>query len=157
MVHAGRGRHRTRCAVRGVGVVGVLLVKAESFYALLGTFAGYMLISAYGMTALAAGYCAVRTRSLRLGIGLATVFAALGSVLVFWYSFHPFPTGSKAVIAWLFFAAVLAIIGLYCYLRTRKPLVFARLGESDRKTTLEVDTQAGGEATVLDTALRHQY
>ncbi|EKT82706.1 amino acid transporter permease [Rhodococcus opacus M213] len=40
---------------------------------------------------------------------------------------------------------MLGYIALYCYLRLRKPLVFARIGESDRKTTLEVDAdeQAG--------------
>lgn len=124
-----------------VGVVGVLLLKAQSFYGMLGTFAGYMLICAYGLTALAAGYCAIRTHSMRLGIGLATVLAILGSIVVLWYSFVPFPTsGSDAVIAWLFIAAVLVFIALYCYLRTRKPTVLAQLGESDRKTRLEVDT-----------------
>lgn len=121
------------------GVIGVLLITAQSFYGMLGTFAGYMLICAYGITAVGAGYCAVRTRSLRLGIGLATVLAILGSIIVLWYSFVPFPTGSDAVIAALFFVSIVAFIGMYCYLRTRKPAVLARLGESDRNTTLEVD------------------
>jgi amino acid transporter len=121
------------------GLLGVVVTAAETSYGLLGTYAGYMLIAAYGLTALAAGYCAIRSRSLRLGIGLATVLAAIGSVLVYWYSFNPFPSGARGVVAWIFFATVLGYIALYCYLRLRKPLVFARIGESDRKTTLEVD------------------
>ncbi|KXX57114.1 APC family permease [Rhodococcus sp. LB1] len=127
------------------GLLGVVVTAAETSYGLLGTYAGYMLIAAYGLTALAAGYCAIRSRSLRLGIGLATVLAAIGSVLVYWYSFNPFPSGARGVVAWIFFATVLGYIALYCYLRLRKPLVFARIGESDRKTTLEVDAdeQAG--------------
>lgn len=124
------------------GVSSVLFIKAQTVYGLLGTFAGYMLITAYGLTAMAAGFCAIRTRSLKLGIGLATVFAALGSLLVYWYSFIPFPTGAKAAVAWLFFVVVLGIIALYCYLRTRKPHVLERLGDSDRQTTLEADVDA---------------
>ncbi|EKT82705.1 amino acid transporter permease [Rhodococcus opacus M213] len=52
------------------GLLGVMVTATETSYGLLETYAGYMLIAAYGLTALAAGYCAIRSRSLRLGIGL---------------------------------------------------------------------------------------
>jgi membrane protein implicated in regulation of membrane protease activity len=76
--------------------------------------------------------CAVRTRTLRLGIALCTVLAVVGSALVYWYSFHPFPTGAKAVVAMLFFAVVLGLVALYCAPRLRRPAVLDLVGAGDR-------------------------
>jgi len=115
-----------------VGVLGAVLARAETSYGLMGTFSGYMLIGSYGLTAVTAGVCAVRTRSLRTGIALSTVLAVVGSALVYWYSFHPFPTGAKAVVAALFFAVVLGLVALYCVLRLRRPAVLDLVGAGDR-------------------------
>lgn len=114
-----------------VAVLGAVLARAETSYGLLGTFAGYMLVASYAITALSAGIYAVRTRSLRLGIGLATVLAAVGAVLVYWYCFNPFPSGAEAVVAWLFFALALGFILCFCLLRLRRPAVLDRLGAAD--------------------------
>jgi multisubunit Na+/H+ antiporter MnhB subunit len=75
---------------------------------------------------------AARTRGLRAGIGLSALLAVAGSVLVYWYCFHPFPSGAKAVVAVLFFVAVLGLVTLYCVLRLRRPAVLDQLGAGDR-------------------------
>lgn len=122
-----------------IGVLGAVVSRAETSYGLLGTFAGYMLVASYGITSLVAGIYALRTRSLRTGILLSSVLAALGAVLVYWYSFHPFPTGADGAVAWVFFAVALATIFGYCFLRLRKPLVLSQIGTSDRQLTDELD------------------
>ncbi|HEX4359452.1 MAG TPA: APC family permease [Pseudonocardia sp.] len=126
-----------------VGVLGALLARAETSYGLMGTFSGYMLIGSYGLTAVTAGVCAVRTRSVRTGIALCTLLAVVGSALVYWYSFHPFPTGAKAVVATLFFAVVLGLVALYCVLRLRRPAVLDLVGAADRD---DVDDRGGEPA-----------
>lgn len=99
-----------------------------------------MLVASYGLTALTAGIYAVRTRSLRTGVALSTILAVLGSGLIYWYSFHPFPAGPRAVVAWLFFVAVAGTIFLYCFLRIARPAVLDRVGDSDRRLTAETNS-----------------
>jgi amino acid transporter len=114
-----------------VGVLGALLARAETSYGLLGTLAGYMLIIAYGLTAVCAGVCALRTGAARPGVMICTLLAAAGSVLVYWFCFHPFPTGAKAVVAGLFFAMVVAVFVMFWVLRARRPEALDRLGGAD--------------------------
>lgn len=114
-----------------VGVLGAVLARAETSYGLLGTFAGYMLIISYGLTAVCGGVYALRSRTARPGILLCTLLAAGGSVLVYWFCFNPFPTGAKAVVAGLFFAVLVAVSVLFCVLRARRPEALDRLGKAD--------------------------
>ncbi len=114
-----------------VGALGAILVRAETSYGLLGTFAGYMLIVSYGLTTICAGVHAARTRQLRPGIALATLLAAAGAILVYSFSFAPFPTGAKGVVAWLFFALLVGTVVLYRVLRRRHPQALDRLGGAD--------------------------
>lgn len=120
-----------------VGVLGALLARADTTYSLLGTFAGYMLVASYGTTVLAAGFHALRSRSLGLGIVVVTVLAAFGSGLIYYYSFVPFPQGSRAWVAVAFFVSLVGIVVGYGMLRARRPGVLARIGESDLRTDAE--------------------
>jgi len=115
-----------------VAVLGAMLARAQTSYGLFGPFSGYMLIASYGLTAVTAGVYAARTRGPRAGIGLSTLLAVAGSALVYWYCFHPFPSGAKAVVAVLFFVAVLGLITLYCVLLSRRPSALDQLAAGDR-------------------------
>ncbi|MGB3697910.1 MAG: APC family permease [Gordonia sp. (in: high G+C Gram-positive bacteria)] len=150
--------HKTpRTAVLAIGtlyvvvaVLGALLARATTTYALLGTFAGYMLVASYGATVLAAGWYAMKTRTLGFGIAVSTVLAAFGSGLIYWNSFNPFPQGAKFWVAIIFFVAVIAIIGGYAYLKARKPEVARQIGETDRQTDAEVDAAAVTEVDLTE-------
>ncbi|EGD55469.1 APC family permease [Gordonia neofelifaecis] len=145
--------HKTpRNAVLGIGalyvvvaVLGALLARATTTYGLLGTFAGYMLVATYGATVLAAGWYAMKTRTIGLGIAAATVLAAFGSAVIYWNSFNPFPQGAKFWVAIIFFVSIVAIVGGYAYLKARRPEIIRRVGETDRQTDADVNAAAETE------------
>lgn len=130
-----------------VSVLGALLARATTTYSLLGTFAGYMLVASYGATVLAAGWYAMRTRSVGFGIGISVLLAAFGSGLIYWKSFNPFPEGNRFWVAIIFFVAVVGIVGSWAWLKRNRPTVAAQVGESDRRTDADVDEAEGVETS----------
>jgi hypothetical protein len=115
-----------------LGVAGAALTSPDNSYGYLGTLSGYLLVLAYGLTTLVAGVYAARTRSLRAGIALTTLVALAGIVLVYWYSFHPFPQGAYGVVAWCFIGCVALAVVTYGTLRLGWPAALARIGRTDR-------------------------
>ena len=122
-----------------LGIAGAAITNPDNSYGYLGTLSGYLLVLAYGLTTLVAGVYAARTRSLRAGIALTTLVAIAGIVLVYWFSFHPFPQGAYGVVAWCFFGCVTAAVGTYLTLRFGWPAALARIGRTDR--TAQADEQ----------------
>jgi amino acid transporter len=115
-----------------LGVAGAAITNPDNSYGYLGTLSGYLLVLAYGLTTLVAGVYAARTRSLRAGIALTTLVALAGIVLVYWFSFHPFPQGAYGVVAWCFVGCVVAAVVTYAILRLGWPAALARIGRTDR-------------------------
>ena len=115
-----------------LGVAGAALTSPDNSYGYLGTLSGYLLVLAYGLTTLVAGVYAARTGSFRAGIALTTLVALGGVVLVYWYSFHPFPQGAYGVVAWCFAGCVALAVVIYAALRLRWPAALAKIGRTDR-------------------------
>jgi amino acid transporter len=115
-----------------LGVAGAALTSPDNSYGYLGTLSGYLLVLAYGLTTLVAGVYAARTGSLRAGIALTTLVALAGIVLVYWYSFHPFPQGAYGVVAWCFIGCVVLAVITYAVLRVGWPAALAKIGRTDR-------------------------
>jgi amino acid transporter len=135
-----------------LGVAGAAVTSPDNSYGYLGTLSGYLLVLAYGLTTLVAGVYAARTGSLRAGIALTTLVALAGIILVYWYSFHPFPQGAYGVVAWCFVGCVALAVVTYATLRLGWPAALARIGrtdsagqadEADEREPLPVPSQAG--------------
>jgi len=129
-----------------LGVAGAALTSPDNSYGYLGTLSGYLLVLAYGLTTLVAGVYAARTGSLRAGIALTTLVAVAGIVLVYWFSFHPFPQGAYGVVAWCFVGCVALSAVTYATLRAGWPAALARIGRTDR------DAQADEYGQIVATA-----
>jgi amino acid transporter len=115
-----------------VGVAGCLLVNADTSYGVLGTFSGYWLIIDYGLCAIAAGIYALRQKTFMAGVIASAMISLAGLIIVFYYSFHPFPVGIYSIVAWVFVAALavtLAALGVMLATRSR---ALARIGSADR-------------------------
>jgi len=115
-----------------LGVAGAALTSPDNSYGYLGTLSGYLLVLAYGLTTLVAGVYAARSGSFRAGIAVTTLVAVAGIVLVYWYSFHPFPQGAYGVVAWCFAGCVALAVVTYTALRLRWPSALAKVGRTDR-------------------------
>jgi amino acid transporter len=129
-----------------LGVAGAAVTNPDNSYGYLGTLSGYLLVLAYGLTTLVAGVYAARTGSLRAGIALTTLVALAGIVLVYWFSFHPFPQGAYGVVAWCFVGCVALSVLTYATLRAGWPAALARIGRTDR------DAQADEYEQIIATA-----
>ncbi|MFJ9565277.1 APC family permease [Streptomyces fuscichromogenes] len=115
-----------------VGVGGCLLADGDTSYGVLGTFSGYWLVIDYGLCAIAAGIYALRRRSLAVGVTASALLGLAALLIVFYYSFHPFPAGVYGVVAWVFIAAVTAtLVALVVLLATRANSL-TRIGSADR-------------------------
>ncbi|MDT7565570.1 MAG: hypothetical protein QOG76_4194 [Pseudonocardiales bacterium] len=135
-VHRTRRTPTTAVAVLAViylvlSVGGVLVTSAEHSYGLLGTLAGYLLVAAYGIATVVAGAYAVRTRSLGVGVVTAVLLGVAGVVLVYWFSFRPFPSGAFGIVAWIFIGVVVASVLTCVGLRTLAPRLLGRVGRSE--------------------------
>ncbi|MDT7637793.1 MAG: hypothetical protein QOC83_2081 [Pseudonocardiales bacterium] len=135
-VHRTRRTPTTAVAVLAViylvlSVGGVLVTSAEHSYGLLGTLAGYLLVAAYGIATVVAGAYAVRTRSLGVGVVTAVLLGVAGVVLVYWFSFRPFPSGAFGIVAWIFIGVVVASVLTVVGLRTLAPRLLGRVGRSE--------------------------
>lgn len=134
-------RHRTpRTAVLALGVLylilaigGALLAEPDDSYGVLGTLSGYLLIAAYVLTAVFAAVHAARTRSLGVAIVVSVTISVIGAALVYRASFDPFPDGAYRVVAWIFFAVLIAAVAAYLTLRLTAPAKLARIGATDRQ------------------------
>lgn len=116
-----------------IGIPGALAADAHSAYSYLGTLAGYLLVTAYGVTTVAAGVHAVRTRSLAAGIVVCVLVGTAGLVLLYDSSFRPLPSGAYRIVAAVFLGlALLSALG-YLALRTLRPEVLDRIGQSQRQ------------------------
>ena len=129
-----------------LGIAGAALTSPGSSYGYLGTLSGYLLVLAYGLTTLVAGVYAARTGSFRAGIALITLVAVAGLVLVYWYSFRPFPQGAYGVVAWCFVGCVALAVLAYATLRLRWPAALARIGRTDRAAQADEPQQDSAAA-----------
>lgn len=115
-----------------VGVAGCLFAEADTSYGVLGTFAGYWLVADYGLCAIAAGVYALHKKTVAAGVIASALLGVAALIIVFFYSFHPFPVGPYAVVAWIFIVAVFATLGALVVMLARRSDVLTRIGSADR-------------------------
>lgn len=115
-----------------VGVAGCLLADASTSYGVLGTFAGYWLVADYGLCAIAAGLYALRKKTLAAGVTASALLGLAGMIIVFYYSYHPFPAGAYGVAAWIFIAGIAATLAALLVMLARRSDVLNRIGSADR-------------------------
>lgn len=115
-----------------VGIAGCLLANADTSYGVLGTFAGYWLVADYGLCAIAAGLYALRKKNAAVGVIASALLGLAAMIIVFYYSFHPFPAGAYGVAAWIFIAAIVATLAALLVSLARRSNALNRIGSADR-------------------------
>lgn len=141
-IHAKQGTPIVAVVVLGViylvvSTAGTLLAQPETAYGLLGTLVGYLLVAAYGVTTMSALIYAVVKRTSGAGIVAAATLTVLGMLIMYWYSFHPFPQGPYAAVAWIFVITLAATLAAYLVLRVRRSPALDRVGLNDRTSNDE--------------------
>lgn len=115
-----------------VGVGGCLIADGDTSYGVLGTFAGYWLVIAYSLCAVAAGIYAVRKKTMAADVIASSLLALAGLIIVFYYSFRPFPVGIYGVVAWVFIAVIGATLAALILMHAKRSRVLDMIGSADR-------------------------